>query len=183
MLSPISSADDPHEPYRSRWILAEPALQAWQLRAYYALRCEVFVREQHLFKDSDVDADDAHAFPLVALATCAGVPDEVVGVVRIYPASERGCWFGGRLAVTASYRRSREVGAALIRAAVGSARAFGAERFLATVQLENVRYFERHHFVAREPVLVSGQPHQLMEAELAAFAIPVFLGAAKREAA
>jgi hypothetical protein len=37
---------------------------------------------------------------------------------------------------------------------------------LATIQLPNVRYFERHHFRVLRDVVVHGQPHQLMQADL-----------------
>jgi len=166
-----SAPDFVARPYLSRWILAEPARDAWQRVAYFALRHEVFVREQGLFDASDVDEHDRHALPIVAMGTLAGIPDEVVGVVRIYEQSD-GLFFGGRLAVRASYRRSREVGASLIRAAVGAARGLGATTFLATVQRDNVAYFEAHHFTVRRAVMVAGIPHVLMEADLSAFEIP-----------
>jgi putative N-acetyltransferase (TIGR04045 family) len=153
--------------------LAEPAREAWQLRQYFALRKTVFVDEQAMFVGSDRDACDAHALHLVAIATSAGVADEVVGVVRIYEQAH-GIWYGGRLAVTARYRRCREVGKALTEAAVGSARAFGARRFLATVQAENVAYFERHQFRALEAMTLCGRPHALMEAPLVHFRMPAW---------
>ena len=164
------------EPFRARAIVAEPARETWQRRAYYALRHEVFVREQGLFSDSDLDEHDERALPLVAMANTAGVLDEVVGVVRIY-ASSNGLWYGGRLAVCPAYRRNPRVGTALIRAAVGAARGCGATQFWATVQLGNVRYFERHHFRALARVSVCGEPHQLMQAELAAFSVPAWVPA------
>lgn len=165
--------DAPSEPYLSRWILAEPARETWQLREYFALRKAVFVDEQRMFADSDRDACDARALHLVAIATSAGVADEVVGVVRIYEEAA-GIWYGGRLAVAPRYRRCREVGKALTEAAVGSARALYARRFLATVQADNVAYFERHHFRMLEPMLLHGRPHALMEAPLARFPLPAW---------
>lgn len=172
--------EPPLAPFRSRWILAQPAAEAWLRDAYFALRRQVFVVEQALFGHSDLDEHDACALPIVALATCAGIPIEVVGVVRIYPvieapgAAREQLWYGGRLAVATNYRRSAEVGAALIRAAVGAARAYGAGRFLATVQSENVAYFTRHHFHELAPLTVCGRPHALMEAELSAFTPPLW---------
>ena len=171
MLSAALWDQGPVEAYLSRWILAEPAREAWQLREYFALRRAVFVTEQQMFAETDHDEFDAHALHLVAMATSAGVCDEVVGVVRIY-AQPDGVWYGGRLAVTPRYRRCREVGSALTHAAVGAARGLGATRFLATVQAENVSYFERHRFRALEPLSLCGRPHQIMEAPLAAFCVP-----------
>lgn len=181
MLSASVVWDERPEPYLSGWVVAEPALEAWQRSAYFALRHEVFVREQALFCDSDRDEHDDHALHLVAMAPIAGVSAEVVGVVRIY--RQAGFWYGGRLAVVRHYRQRRDVGAALIRAAVGAARGLGATRFLATVQSENVRYFERHYFRSLEALTLYGHPHQLMEADLSAFQLPSWLTNIARRAA
>ena len=178
MLMIDGDLSSPPMPYRSRWILAQAAEAGWQERGYYALRREVFVREQALFQESDRDDHDRHALPIVALSTCSGVPDDVVGVVRIYREADvqhESLWFGGRLAVAPAYRRSAEVGAALIRAAVGAARGLGATRFLATVQQDNVPYFVRQGFRSLAPVVVCDRPHQLMQADLATFAVPAWL--------
>jgi putative N-acetyltransferase (TIGR04045 family) len=181
MLSSTHGWEGPPEPYLSHWIVAEPARDRWQLAAYYALRRAVFVREQRMFAETDVDEHDPHALHLVAMAPQAGVLHEVVGVVRIY--EQDGVWFGGRLAVVPQYRRCREVGSALTREAVGAARALGASRFLATVQQDNVRFFERQHFVTRESLSLCGRAHQLMEADLGAFAIPAWARQLARSAA
>lgn len=170
------------EPYLSRWIVAEPAQEAWQRREYFALRHAVFVCEQRMFAESDRDAFDVGALHLVAMASSAGMFDEVVGVVRIYEQGA-GTWYGGRLAVTPRYRRSREVGSALTQAAVGAARGLGARRFLATVQRENVVFFERHGFRSLEPLDLCGRPHQLMEAPLSSFAVPHWVQPLARGAA
>jgi putative N-acetyltransferase (TIGR04045 family) len=174
MLVETDAPDFPARPYLSGWILAEPARDPWQRAAYFALRREVFVREQGLFDHGDIDEHDDQALPLVAMATAAGVPEEVVGVVRVYQAAA-GVYYGGRLAVTARYRRSREVGASLIRAAVGAARGLGARTFLATVQRDNVAYFEAQHFAPRQTLSILGRAHVLMEADLSAFSIPAWL--------
>jgi putative N-acetyltransferase (TIGR04045 family) len=154
--------------FLSRDVSASVARERWQVEAYYRLRREIFEREQRLFTDSDVDEFDARAIPIVASSHIAGMPDEVVGVVRIYP-TEDDTWYGGRLGVAHAYRRVGAVGGALIAVAVASAHAWGCRRFLATVQLRNVRYFERYAFQPLGEVSVRGQPHQLMQADLAAY--------------
>jgi putative N-acetyltransferase (TIGR04045 family) len=181
MLSITTGWEGQPEPYLSRWIVAEPARDDWQLAAYFALRRAVFVDEQRMFTKNDLDEHDCGALHLVAMATQAGMFDEVVGVVRIYEAQDQ-TWFGGRLAVLPNYRRCREVGSALTHAAVGAARAFGAKRFLATVQQNNVAFFERNHFTAREPLSLHGRPHRLMEADLSAFTTPCWARAIGRAA-
>jgi putative N-acetyltransferase (TIGR04045 family) len=153
-------------PFLSQDIAAEVASERWQREAYFRLRQEIFAREQRLFADSDVDGWDAVATPIVALARVLGIPSEVVGVVRIYPAGG-GVWYGGRLGVAPQYRRVGAVGGALIQTAVSTAHAWGCTRFLATVQPQNVRYFERYHFRLVGDVDVCGQAHALMRARLA----------------
>jgi putative N-acetyltransferase (TIGR04045 family) len=149
-------------------VTAQIVAERWQLAAYYELRRAIFAEEQHLFAGSDVDDHDSYATPIVALSHMAGMPDEVIGGVRIYPAGG-GTWFGGRLGVCPRYRSRGVVGTALICAAVSTAHARGCTRFLATIQVKNVRYFEQHRFSTIEPVDVCGQPHHLMEADLRAY--------------
>jgi putative N-acetyltransferase (TIGR04045 family) len=148
-------------------IRAEVAREPWQIQAYFRLRREIFAAEQGIFVESDRDAFDAHASPIVAQGEIAGMPDCVVGVVRIYRAPEgEDTWFGGRLGVSHAYRRVGAVGTALITEAVSTAHSWGCRRFLATVQEANVRYFEHHHFRRLEALQLLGRPHFLMEAEL-----------------
>jgi len=153
-------------PFSSPRVVAHVATEPWQLAAYYRLRREVFAEEQGLFAHSDIDDHDARATPIVAVGQIAGMPDDVIGVVRIYP-TDKGTWFGGRLGVSPRYRSRRIVGTSLICAAVSTAHAWGCKRFLATIQSRNIRYFEQHHFETIEPAEVCGQPHQLMQAQLA----------------
>jgi putative N-acetyltransferase (TIGR04045 family) len=152
-------------PYLCPHVTTQIACERWQLEAYFALRRRIFVHEQGIFSDSDADDFDETALPIVALSQLAGMADDVVGVVRIYETAP-GVWYGGRLGVATRYRARGAVGAALITAAVCTAHAQGCRRFYATVQEQNVRYFERHHFHALEPIAVCEKPHWLMEANL-----------------
>jgi putative N-acetyltransferase (TIGR04045 family) len=155
-------------PFLSSAVVAHVATESWQLDAYYRLRCAVFAEEQGIFQGSDVDEHDARATHIVAVAHIAGMADEVIGTVRIYETGDA-TWYGGRLGVTPRYRCRRAVGSALICAAVCTAHAWGCRRFLATIQLQNVRYFEQHHFRAVAPLDVRGRLHELMEADLDAY--------------
>jgi putative N-acetyltransferase (TIGR04045 family) len=149
-------------------VVARVATEPWELDGYYRVRRTIFAEEQRIFEHSDIDAHDDHATPIVATSQIAGMPDEVVGVVRIYETTQ-GVWYGGRLGVCAEYRRRGAVGAALIQTAVSTAHAWECERFFATVQAPNVRYFEHHHFRALERIELCGRPHALMQADLSAF--------------
>jgi putative N-acetyltransferase (TIGR04045 family) len=139
--------------------------EASERRAYFALRREIFCLEQGLFRGDDRDEHDADAFPIICLLEGA----RVVGVVRIWETSA-GDWWGGRLGVHAEYRAAAVVGRRLVQTAVGTARAWGAWRFRATVQRANVPFFRRLHWRTIEETDLLGQPHHLMEADLGWYA-------------
>ncbi|PSB33111.1 MSMEG_0567/Sll0786 family nitrogen starvation N-acetyltransferase [Stenomitos frigidus] len=166
-----------------------------KLSGYFALRHSIFVEEQQLFQGGDVDEMDAIAYPIVALAAEAAAEMQnrqtreplvlplaqhpvlsihpthclqnspVLGVVRIYE-PEPGLWYGGRLGVHETYRRAARIGKGLIYKAVTTANTWGCDRFLATVQLQNVRFFQRQHWHSLEELTIHGLPHHLMEADL-----------------
>ncbi|KEF40998.1 MAG: GNAT family acetyltransferase [Cyanobium sp. CACIAM 14] len=134
-------------------------------QGYWELRSAIFCQEQHLFESSDRDEQDAHAYPIAALDHSAGKGSGVVGVVRILEERPR-LWYGGRLGVHGEYRRHNQIGKGLIWKAVTTANGWGCDRFLATVQLQNVRFFQRLHWTSIEKLEIRGRPHHLMEADL-----------------
>ncbi len=156
-----------------------------EIAAYFELRHSIFVEEQGLFHGSDIDELDAIAYRIIALtndqskqrdteAQSFKSPQhsvlstqhlEVLGIVRIYE-PEPGLWYGGRLGVHRDYRRAGKIGKGLIYKAVTTANTWGCERFLATVQLQNVRFFQRLHWNSLEEIIICGLPHHLMEADL-----------------
>ncbi|WP_213880400.1 MSMEG_0567/Sll0786 family nitrogen starvation N-acetyltransferase [Pseudomonas sp. dw_358] len=148
-------------------LLVKPAEQAWEKSDYYALRRAVFSQEQQLLAQ-DKDDKDFGALPIVAVAHHCGMPDQVIGAVRIYP-SEPGLWYGGRLCVARAYRRHAMIGKALVNEAVSRALDLGCERFLATVQVVNEAWFHRLHWRSLDTLQLLGQPHVLMEAQLDAY--------------
>jgi putative N-acetyltransferase (TIGR04045 family) len=156
---------EPVPPFRSPQVTCHLATRAWELRQYYELRRRFFCEEQGLFAGDDRDAVDERALPIVAVACVAGMPDEVVGVVRIWEESPAH-WWGGRLGTRADYRRSASIGQRLVQVAVGTACRRGCVTFLATVQQANVGFFERMHWAVRGTTPVCGVPHALMEADL-----------------
>jgi putative N-acetyltransferase (TIGR04045 family) len=142
------------------------------LAGYWDLRRRIFCQEQHLFEASDRDARDAVATPIAAIAHGAnraggsqGGSGPVVGVVRILE-QEPGLWYGGRLGVDAAFRRHNQIGKGLIWKAVTTANGWGCDRFLATVQEQNVRFFQRLHWHSVDTLELKGLPHYLMEADL-----------------
>jgi putative N-acetyltransferase (TIGR04045 family) len=157
---------EPVSPFRSRHVTFKPATEAWELHAYQRLRRRIFCDEQGLFERDDTDAVDERASALVATTNVAGMPDEVVGVVRIWEQEPRQ-WWGGRLGTHPDHRGDRTIAPGLVHLAVSTACRFGCERFRATVQVQNVRLFERLHWTVTGGVEVCGRPHALMDADLA----------------
>ncbi len=137
------------------------ALSPAELEAYFLLRQQIFCQEQGIFKTSDRDEHDSIAYPIIAVND----DNKVVGVVRIYETQPR-LWYGGRLGVHPDYRRGARIGKGLIKKAVTTANTWGCDRFLATVQLSNVRFFRRLHWDSIEEMTICDRPHHLMEAKL-----------------
>lgn len=138
------------------------------------LRRAVFCDEQGIFDGDDRDDIDTLALPIAAVLSVPGMPDEVVGTVRIHE-TDPGTWYGSRLAVARQARRIGSVGGGLIKLAVSTAHAHGCQTFLAQVQSQNVPLFERLHWKSLAEIDVHGRPHRLMQADLAHYP-PIFDG-------
>lgn len=134
-----------------------------ELETHFAIRQEVFVREQSVFAGSDCDEHDADSATLHVLGFA---DDEPAGTVRLYPLGEPGLWKGDRLAVLRPYRR-RHLGGPLVRFAVRSAADLGGHQMVAHIQPANVAFFR--HLGWREtgePTEYCGRPHQRMVIDL-----------------
>lgn len=143
----------------------ELALNESWIADYFGLRQQIFCEEQGLFEGHDRDEIDESAYPIVAIAHQFEQPDQVVGVVRIYEKENR-LWYGGRLGVHPDFRRGWRIGKGLIQKAVTTANTWGCDRFLATVQAQNVRFFTRLHWESLEEIKILEKPHHLMQADL-----------------
>jgi hypothetical protein len=154
------------------------------LAGFFAVRRAIFCEEQGIFAEDDRDLFDETMIPIICMTLIAGIEDGVAGVVRI---DERrpGVWHGSRLGVSAEFRRIRHIspgvavrnlqpcyhglgalGAGLIHKAVSTARALGCQEFLATVQHQNARFFQRLHWQPLEEIELHGIPHVRMRADL-----------------
>ena len=149
--------------FRIKWADA-----GWEIDQARKLRRAVFCAEQGVFVGDDLDAIDAHAQPLVAVSQVGGMPDQVVGTVRIHHDTD-GLWWGSRLAVHPAYRHLGRIGATLIRLAVCSAHARGAVVFLAHVQAQNEAMFQKLAWQTLKHEQVHGRPHVLMQVDLGAY--------------
>jgi putative N-acetyltransferase (TIGR04045 family) len=155
-------------PHISSIISVGVASEHWQRQGYFALRRKIFCQETGLFDEADADKRDFKAVPIVAWDWQMGMPDHVVGTVRIDYHGD-GLWFGGRLAVDTDYRRHGHLGALLIRCAVSTAHAWGARTFHAHVLDKNVRLFRWLRWEVLQDITLHGQPHCLMRADLSRY--------------
>lgn len=150
--------------------LVREAAQQWERDEAMALRRAVFCIEQGIFARDDRDAIDDRAQLLVAMSCNGGMPEQVVGTVRIHRAQGEGAgkheWWGSRLAVHPAFRSQGHLGVTLIRLAVSRANALGCETFLAQVQLQNVPLFRKLGWQVLEESSVHGRPHARMRADL-----------------
>ncbi len=132
------------------------------LKNYFGIRNEIFVKEQKIFQESDIDEYDKDAIHIAAVQTSTG---NMVGAVRCYN-PEGNTWVGGRLSAAKGFRNGR-VGYNLVRFAVQTVKARGCTKFLAYVQPQNIKFFERLDWKpVGEMFSHHGKPHQLMEADL-----------------
>ena len=133
-----------------------------ELKDYYKIRSEIFVKEQNIFEESDLDEYDKDAIHIAAVENSTG---KMVGAVRCYN-PEGDTWVGGRLSAAPGFRNGR-VGYNLVRFAVQTVKARGCTKFLAYVQPQNVKFFQRLNWnPVGELFSHHGKPHQLMEADL-----------------
>ncbi len=146
--------------FRIKWTTLD-----WEADEAFKLRRAVFCIEQGIFVGDDRDEIDRHAQQLVAVSCLAGMPEQVVGTVRIHRDHDD-VWFGSRLAVHAAFRRHGKIGATLIRLAVSSAHALGCDTFLAHVQSQHVPLFRAMHWDVLAEETLLGRPHHLMQAQL-----------------
>ena len=128
--------------------------------ALLALRHQVFVSEQGVPLDLEIDEHDETATHIVA------VDDGVlVGTCRVLQAGELAKF--GRL-VVARDARGRGIGAALLQEAERHARAMGCDRMVLAAQTSAMGLYERAGYAARGGVFLdAGIEHVTMEKALA----------------
>ncbi|GAA5002968.1 hypothetical protein GCM10023206_06240 [Acinetobacter puyangensis] len=145
-------------------IIIKVVTEDWERYQYYQLREAIFRDEQKILKE-DRDEHDFKALGIVAIGQMFGEHDRVIGAVRIFPENKK-CWWGGRLCVEPLYRHHHAIGKALINAAVSTAKNLGCQTFLATVQQQNERYFQKLCWDSVEELIVANIPHVLMQAQI-----------------
>ena len=121
----------------------------------FAIRMRVFVHEQGVAAEIELDRDDRRAMHLLAT-----VGEKAVGTARIV--MRRGNAKIGRMAVLKQFRR-RGVGARLLRRAVALARHLGARKIYLHAQVPVIGFYERLGFICVGPVFEEARiPHRKM---------------------
>ena len=126
----------------------------------YAIRRRVFIEEQRVPEEIELDADDAHAFHALALLDgvaigCGRMVEHGAGEVKI-----------GRMAVLREYR-SGGVGAEILRFLIDRARAGAFRKAILHAQLTAEGFYLKQGFKPVGEVFEeAGIAHRLMEREL-----------------
>jgi radical SAM protein (TIGR04043 family)/putative N-acetyltransferase (TIGR04045 family) len=142
-------------------IVCHPSRTRQELARATAIRHQVFVDEQRLFQETDIDEDDRKSIHLIA--EMAG---QIIGTVRVFPVQGNGYWIGGRLAIQKDFRLSG-AGERLVQEAVAQVKRKGCTCFTAHIQQENVPFFARLGWKPVGQVFeYRRKPHQRMEADL-----------------
>jgi len=122
-----------------------------------AVRFEVFVDEQQVPAELELDEHDAEARHW--LLEVAG---EAAGTARVVEKPD-GTWKIGRVAIRASFRGQR-LGALVMRTILAEAQAAGAPGAVLESQVHAIGFYEKLGFSAEGPEFMdAGIPHVLMQ--------------------
>ena len=145
-------------------IVCRRALSAGERADHLTIRHRIFVDEQAVFSESDLDAHDAAGSTIAVLGYSDGI---AVGTVRLFPVDPAARAVAGRPA-----RRAAGVPHPRARCAAGplrvaAAAALGGRMMTAHIQPANVAFFQRLGWGAvGETEIYAGLPHQPMRIDL-----------------
>jgi len=126
----------------------------------YAIRRRVFIEEQRVPEEIEMDADDSHAFHALAIFDgkpigCGRMVEQGASEVKI-----------GRMAVIRNFRKTG-VGADILRFLVDRARLRGFHRAIVHAQLTAAGFYRKEGFIAVGGVFdEAGIAHRRMERDL-----------------
>jgi predicted GNAT family N-acyltransferase len=125
------------------------------LEKVFAIRLHVFVREQGVPAEIELDRDDERALHLLAFAS-----GKAVGTARVV--LRHGNAKIGRMAVLKAYRR-RGIGTRLLKRALATAKIQGAQKIYLHAQVPVTGFYEAMAFRCVGPVFKeAGIPHRKM---------------------
>jgi predicted GNAT family N-acyltransferase len=126
-----------------------------ELNKVYTIRTRVFVKEQGVPQEIELDHHDKRAFHFLVFE--AG---KAVGTARVV--MHRGSAKIGRMAVLKSYRR-RGIGTKLLKRVIAIAKNHGAQKIYLHAQVPVIGFYEAMAFQCVGPVFKeAGIPHRKM---------------------
>jgi predicted GNAT family N-acyltransferase/gamma-glutamylcyclotransferase (GGCT)/AIG2-like uncharacterized protein YtfP len=126
-----------------------------ELQKAFAIRMRVFVKEQGVPPEIELDRDDKRAIHFLATVT-----GRAVGTARVV--MRHGGAKIGRMAVLKNYR-GKGVGKTLLKRAIVNARKLGAEKIYLHAQVPVIEFYEKMGFRCVGPVFdEAGIPHRKM---------------------
>jgi predicted GNAT family N-acyltransferase len=126
-----------------------------ELAKAYTIRTRVFVREQGVPKEIEMDRDDKRAVHFLALES-----GKAVGTARVV--MRHGSAKIGRMAVLKAYR-GRGIGTKLLKRAIVMAKKQGAQQIYLHAQVPVIGFYETMAFQCVGPVFKeTGIPHRKM---------------------
>ncbi len=143
-------------------LICHSARNAFETSEAFNIRNDIFVKEQGLFENSDLDKNDLNAIHIIARKN-----KKIIGTVRVYCEKSRtDHWIGGRLAIKKDFRATN-AGTRLVKEAMKRVLKKGCRVFTAHIQEKNVPFFLGLGWKPVGPVKSHyGFPHQKMEANL-----------------
>lgn len=144
---------------------AAPVLTAAEREAVFAIRMVVFVEEQAVPAEEELDAYDVSAAHFLVRLSTDPSPAGIIGTARLL---DKGNGLGkiGRVAVLREHR-GKGVGALLMQRVEQEARASGYSEIILEAQVHALPFYEKIGYVAEGPVFLDCDiEHRLMRKSL-----------------
>lgn len=127
-----------------------------ELMQALAIREVVFIEEQHVPEGIERDAEDAHAYHVIAYQAGHAIGTGRLVMLPQPPTGQTGKWGQiGRMAVLQAHRKAR-VGSMLLTSLEEEARRRGVEGVMLHAQLYALEFYKKHGYVAVGSVFEEG---------------------------
>ena len=133
-------------------------IRPWQdaQKDAYQVRREVFILEQKVPEDLEIDEFDP-----VALHALAYSDNACIGTARLHINDDRSGQIG-RMAILSSFR-NQGLGRQIMKVLIGTAKSSGATSLILQAQVSSIPVYEKIGFVANGPIYdEAGIPHRNM---------------------
>lgn len=121
-----------------------------------AIREVVFIEEQHVPEGIERDAEDAHAYHIIANQGGHAIGTGRLVMLPQPPVGEQGLWGQvGRMAVLQAHRKAR-VGSLLLTSLEEEARRRGVKGIMLHAQLYALEFYKKHGYTEMGTVFLEG---------------------------